>query len=167
MLNSTKIAQSLLAAGFSVPSSHPLVSVDGSLKDPRQEGFEVFHGGGGCMSLYREYGRFYMQISIESGDGFDLDEWQNNFIAVGNLETDDELVSVSAEEWQEVIAAVATPPIEQEDDWIDFTHNGKRWSFDSDHLAQWDEVEGHFEFQVFHQLTGPTVETVGRFIDQL
>lgn len=50
---------------------------------------------------------------------------------------------------------------------VDFTHNGKRWSFDDDQLAVWNEVDGYFEFLSFHWIVDPTVESVSRFIDQL
>lgn len=51
--------------------------------------------------------------------------------------------------------------------WLEFSHGGKRWAFDSDELAEWDEDDAGFHFLVFHGLVGPTVESVSQFIDQL
>lgn len=49
--------------------------------------------------------------------------------------------------------------------WIEFSHAGKRWSFDDDQLAAWDEEEGDFHFYDYHGLVNPTIETVTRFIE--
>lgn len=51
---------------------------------------------------------------------------------------------------------------------VELTHNGKRWSFDSDELAEWEEGdEEGFHFRAYHRLADPTVESISRFIDQL
>lgn len=52
--------------------------------------------------------------------------------------------------------------------YVELSHRGKRWSFDTDSLAEWeeDEEEG-FHFRAHHGLVNPTVESVTRFIDQL
>lgn len=102
-----EIAEKLKAAGFIVPSTHPLVAVDGSVQDPRNDSFKVVNAGGCHMALYREYGRFYMQITEGDGDAFDLERWQNNVIGIYDLATDDELTCVSARKWQQVIDAAA------------------------------------------------------------
>lgn len=64
---------------------------------------------------------------------------------------------------------MATEIIVNDDGWTDFTHDGQRWSFDADQLAQWveEEEEGFFEFHSYHGLVGPTVESVVLFIDNL
>ena len=103
----SEIAQKLQAAGFTVPTIHPLVALDGSVKDPREDGFEVINTGGFHMALYREYDRFYMQIAEFDGTSFDLDVWQYNVIAACDHETDEELTSVSALKWQLVMEAAA------------------------------------------------------------
>lgn len=51
--------------------------------------------------------------------------------------------------------------------WLEFSHDGQRWAFDSDQLAEWEEDEEEFHFRVYHGLVAPTVESVARFIDQL
>jgi hypothetical protein len=51
--------------------------------------------------------------------------------------------------------------------YVELSHCGKRWSFDSDELAEWEEDEEGFHFRANHGLTDPTVESVTRFIDQL
>jgi len=51
--------------------------------------------------------------------------------------------------------------------YVEFTHGGKRWSFDTDELAEWEEEEEEFHFRVNHGLADPTIESVSRFIDQL
>ena len=50
------------------------------------------------------------------------------------------------------------------DGWIEFEHNGQRWSFDADQLALWDEEEQSFQFFAFHNQSQPTVESVTNFI---
>lgn len=52
-------------------------------------------------------------------------------------------------------------------DWFEISYAGKRWAFDSDQLAEWDEHEEEFNFLVFHGLVAPSVELITRFIDQL
>lgn len=52
--------------------------------------------------------------------------------------------------------------------YVDLSHGGKRWSFDADNLAEWEEGEdGGFHFRAHHGLANPTVESVTRFIDLL
>lgn len=52
--------------------------------------------------------------------------------------------------------------------YVELSHGGKRWSFDSDELAEWEEGEDEgFHFVAQHGLANPTVESVTRFIDQL
>lgn len=51
---------------------------------------------------------------------------------------------------------------------VELTHKGKRWSFDSGELAEWEEGdEEGFHFRVYHWIVDPTVESMSRFIDQL
>lgn len=51
------------------------------------------------------------------------------------------------------------------DGWVEFTHKGKRWEFDADQLAEWNDVDQVFEFSDYHKLTNPTVKSVIRFIE--
>lgn len=51
--------------------------------------------------------------------------------------------------------------------WVEFSHRGKRWAFDNDQLAEWDEDEEGFHFRAFHQLVDPTVESVTKLIDKI
>lgn len=62
---------------------------------------------------------------------------------------------------------MATEITSNEDGWIDFVHDGKRWSFDQDQVAQWVEEDETFEFFDYHGLVDPTVESVIQFIDNL
>ncbi|WP_219096358.1 hypothetical protein [Pseudomonas sp. UMAB-40] len=56
---------------------------------------------------------------------------------------------------------------QHEDNWVEFSHAGKRWSFDGAELALWDEEEEEFHFYAYHQLSEPTANSVIAFIDQL
>lgn len=56
---------------------------------------------------------------------------------------------------------------DQSEEWTEFSHNGQRWSFGPDELAQWDEEDEAFHFHTYPQLAEPTVETVKAYIDQL
>lgn len=53
--------------------------------------------------------------------------------------------------------------------YVELSHGGKRWSFDTAELAEWEEVEDEegFHFRANHGFSDPTVESVTRFIDQL
>lgn len=51
--------------------------------------------------------------------------------------------------------------------WLEISHSGRRWSFDADQLAEWDEHDKRFEFVLYHRLVAPTVEAVRQFIDNL
>lgn len=62
---------------------------------------------------------------------------------------------------------MATEITVNDDGWTDFTHDGQRWSFDADQLAQWAEDDEFFEFHSNHGLVDPTVESVALFIDNL
>ncbi|AGN82417.1 MULTISPECIES: hypothetical protein [Pseudomonas] len=50
---------------------------------------------------------------------------------------------------------------------VEFSHAGKRWSFDADELAEWEGEEEGFHFRAYHELAEPTIEAVSRFIDRL
>jgi hypothetical protein len=51
------------------------------------------------------------------------------------------------------------------DGWKEFSHDGRRWQFDADQLAEWDEEDEAFFFHSYHQLAEPTPETLGALID--
>jgi len=56
---------------------------------------------------------------------------------------------------------------ENDDGWTEFEHDGQRWSFDADQLAQWIEEDEDYDFFAYHGLAEPTVESVSQFIDNL
>jgi hypothetical protein len=52
--------------------------------------------------------------------------------------------------------------------YVELSHGGKRWSFDADELAEWEEGEDEgFHFLTRHGLANPTVESITRFINHL
>lgn len=54
--------------------------------------------------------------------------------------------------------------IHENDGWTEFSYGGKRWSFDSDQLAQWDKKLEGFEFLAYHQLAQPCIKSVIGYI---
>lgn len=52
----------------------------------------------------------------------------------------------------------------ENDGWTEFSYGDKRWSFDSDQLALWDEQLQGFDFFGYHMLVKPTIESVTDFI---
>lgn len=52
------------------------------------------------------------------------------------------------------------------DEWIEFAHNGKRWSFNESELALWESEEVGFHFVCYHEIKDPTAESVKAFIDE-
>lgn len=50
--------------------------------------------------------------------------------------------------------------------WTEFSHNGRRWLFDADQLAEWDEDEKVFMFHSFHRLAAPTIESLIAYIER-
>ncbi|OAS27582.1 hypothetical protein AYO08_21920 [Pseudomonas putida] len=52
----------------------------------------------------------------------------------------------------------------ESDGWTEFSHGGKRWSFDSDQLALWEQEFDGFHFLACHKLVKPTIESVTDFI---
>ncbi|MBA1203637.1 hypothetical protein G7009_18100 [Pseudomonas capeferrum] len=84
----------------------------------------------------------------------ELDECRSSYEVI-------EAVAISG---QQTSATDSRSEIQETDGWTEFSYGGKRWSFDSDQLAQWDtELEG-FEFLAYHQLAQPTIESVTGFI---
>ncbi|UBM27851.1 hypothetical protein K8374_25435 (plasmid) [Pseudomonas sp. p1(2021b)] len=65
---------------------------------------------------------------------------------------------------QQTSASVSPSEIQEDDGWTEFSYGGKRWSFDSDQLAQWDEELKYFDFLDYHLLINPTIESVTAFI---
>lgn len=55
---------------------------------------------------------------------------------------------------------------QESDDWTEFTYGDKRWSFDSDHLAFWDEELDGFHFLAYHWLDEPSIESMTAFIQR-
>lgn len=55
---------------------------------------------------------------------------------------------------------------QEADGWTEFSYNDKRWAFDSDQLALWDEQLKEFEFLAYHLLVKPTIESVTSFIQR-
>jgi len=51
--------------------------------------------------------------------------------------------------------------------WLEISHAGKRWSFDADQLAVWDEDNEAFLFLTLHGLNAPSFEAARHFIDAL
>lgn len=56
---------------------------------------------------------------------------------------------------------------DQNEEWTEISHNGQRWSFGPDELAQWEEEDEEFHFHSYHQLAEPTADTVKAYIDQI
>lgn len=55
----------------------------------------------------------------------------------------------------------------EDDEWQEFSHAGKRWSFNGDELAEWDDEDGGFHFLAYHQLAKPSVQALCALIDTL
>ncbi|WP_338924532.1 hypothetical protein V0M98_33495 (plasmid) [Pseudomonas silesiensis] len=53
------------------------------------------------------------------------------------------------------------------DGWTELTHNGQRWSYDGDQLAEWDQEEEGFMFHSYHALANPTEDAVIAYIESL
>jgi len=53
-----------------------------------------------------------------------------------------------------------------DDGWKEFSHDGRRWQFDADQLAEWDEEDEAFFFHSYHQLADPTPEALSALIDK-
>lgn len=51
--------------------------------------------------------------------------------------------------------------------YVEISYGGKRWTFDTDQLAEWDDADKSFHFCGFHGLTDPTIDSIKRFIDQI
>ncbi|MEZ1440937.1 MULTISPECIES: hypothetical protein [Pseudomonas] len=66
---------------------------------------------------------------------------------------------------QETSTADSSSEGQGTDGWTEFSYGGKRWSFDSDQLALWDEELG-FSFLDYHLLIEPTIESVTAFIQR-
>lgn len=104
--DSALILTELQAAGFNIPTSHPLLSADGSPKDSVTEGFQLVHTGGGCMAMRRDFGSHYMLLTSDDGsDVPDMEDWQSSLIGVYRESDDEPLACVTAQEWQQVITA--------------------------------------------------------------
>lgn len=48
---------------------------------------------------------------------------------------------------------------------VEIVYGGKRWSFDDDQLAEWDETAEEFHFSCYHGLTNPTAVSVSQFLE--
>jgi hypothetical protein len=84
-----------------------------------------------------------------------LADCADNSLAAGLFATDDPDVTALVVKWLLSFG------------YVELSHDGKRWSFDTDQLAEWDEDEEEFHFRGYHGLTDPTVESVTRFINQI
>lgn len=67
---------------------------------------------------------------------------------------------------QETSTADSSSEGQETDGWTEFSYGGKRWSFDSDQLALWDEQLQEFDFLAYHLLVKPTIESVTGFIQR-
>ena len=81
-----------------------------------------------------------------AGTGLDLSWW--------TAEADD----------LEFLQSLVAQPI---DVWVELTSAGKRWAYDVDQLAEWDEEDQTFQFLMYHELAEPTVESITQLIQQL
>lgn len=84
-----------------------------------------------------------------------LADFSNESLAAGLFASDDPDVTALVVKWLLSFG------------YVELSRSGKRWSFDSDQVAEWDEDEEGFHFRGFHGLNDPTVESVNRFIDQI
>lgn len=75
-----------------------------------------------------------------------------------------EVIEAVAANGKQTSATDSPSEIQETDGWTEFSYGGKRWSFDSDQLAQWDEKLEGFEFLAYHLLAQPTIESVIGFI---
>ncbi|WP_153785397.1 hypothetical protein [Pseudomonas sp. EMN2] len=62
------------------------------------------------------------------------------------------------------LQSLITPPINV---WVELTYAGKRWAFDADQLAEWDEEDQEFQFCMYHKLAEPSCESIIQLIQLL
>ncbi|AXQ51125.1 MULTISPECIES: hypothetical protein [Pseudomonas] len=109
-------------------------------------------------------GEFHMQYKVSYLLG---DKMRDAIMAQKELDecrTRCEVVEAVAVSDQEAAPADSNSQDQANDDWTEFTHGGKRWAFDSDQLALWEEEEQDFHFHAYHGLVDPTIESVTGFI---
>lgn len=53
------------------------------------------------------------------------------------------------------------------DQWKEFEHAGRRWSFNGDELAGWDDEDSQFHFVAYHGQVEPSAQTLTAIIDTL
>ena len=120
-------------------------------------------GYANLMELAKRAAEQVALLHDDEGDEWDGDLWgerladfSEDSLAAVLFATDNPVVPVVVVKWLLSFG------------YVELTHNGKRWAFDSDELAEWEEGdEEGFHFRVNHELADPTVETMSRFIDQL
>lgn len=66
---------------------------------------------------------------------------------------------------KETFVTDSVSELPEADGWTEFSYGGKRWQFDADQLALWDDELG-FSFQDYHLLLEPTIESVTAFIQR-
>ena len=98
---------------------------------------------------------------VGSGDDYKLEIPENPRAGTGPViswwtaEADDR------EFLQSLVAA------QSNDVWVEFTYAGKRWAYDADQLAEWDEEDQTFQFCMYHKLVEPTVGGITQLIQQI
>ena len=119
-------------------------------------------GYGNLLELAQEAAEQVALLHDDEGDLWDGVVWyerladlSDDSLAAGLFATDEPDVTALVVKWLLSFG------------YVELSRGGKRWTFDSDQVAEWDEEEEGFHFRGFHGLNDPTVESVNRFIEQL
>lgn len=123
----------------------------------------VAAGYANMLELARQAAQQVALLHDDEGDLWDgvvwygrLADFGDESLAAGLFATDDPDVTALVVKWLLSFG------------YVELSHGGKRWSFDSDELAEWDDDEEQgFHFRANHGIRNPTPESVARFIDQL
>lgn len=123
----------------------------------------VAAGYGNLLELAQDAAEQVALLHDDEGDLWDGVVWYERLADVG----DDSLAAgLFATDEPDVTALVVKWLLSF--GYVELSHAGKRWSFNSDSLAEWDEEDDEgFHFRLFHGVIDPTVESMSRFIDQL
>ena len=118
-------------------------------------------GYGKLLALANQAANEVALLHSDEGDLWDGVVWYERMAAVGDeslaaglFANDDPDVTALVVKWLLSFC------------WIEFSHDGQRWSFDADELAQWDVDDETFHFHSFHGIAEPTMESMLNVINR-